>query len=308
MPLTLATRRSPLALAQSLWVKEWLEFQHPGLVVDLYEVVTKGDRVQDVPLPQVGGKGLFTHEIEVALHDGRADIAVHSLKDLPSDLPQGLCLACVPVREDARDVFVVAETHGIPPDLSRLPRGARLGTSSLRRAAQLLHARPDLQIVPIRGNVDTRLRKLHSGDCDVLVLAAAGLARLGLTAEAGFHLPIDICTPAPGQGALGIECRTDDERTRQLLMPLQDASARRCVEAERALMRELGGGCSTPLGAHAVEQGGALLLTAALASPDGSRLLRRSAGGSDPEALGRGLAGTMVAAGAEELLAAAAVP
>jgi len=302
--LRIATRRSKLALAQSHWVKARLEALNPGLTVELREYVTRGDQIQHVPLPQVGGKGLFTKEIEDALLAGEADIAVHSLKDLPSELPPGLMLACTPEREDPRDALVLPPGEGA--GLAALPVGALIGSSSLRRSAQILHARPDVRVESVRGNVDTRLRKLDEGQYDALVLAAAGLNRLGLAHRISTPLPPDLCTPAPGQGSLGLECRVDDPVTRAALERLNDPVTRICVEAERALLAAVGGGCSTPLGALATVRDGTLTLAAVLAIPDGSRLVRRSRCGppEHPAELGRRLAAELLEAGGGEILAA----
>jgi hydroxymethylbilane synthase len=233
--------------------------------------VTTGDKIQDRPLSEVGGKGLFVKEIEEALLEMRADFAVHSIKDVPGALPPGLTIACVPVREDPRDVLV-SPKYGA---LSALPPGAKIGTSSLRRAASLTAARPDVVIVPMRGNVDTRLKKVDAGECDAIVLARAGLARLGLSARATDVLGPELSLPAVGQGALGIECREDDTATRALLAKLHDAETATCVAAERGVLIALEGDCKTPLAAHAVRDNGQLWLRAFVAEPDGSK--RRSA-------------------------------
>jgi len=288
-------------------VKARLEALEPGLVVELREYVTRGDRVQDVPLAQVGGKGLFTKEIEDALLSGEADIAVHSLKDLPGELPPGLMLGAVPAREDSRDAVVLpagrhaAEGGGA---LDALPAGGLVGSSSLRRSAQVRHAWPHLRVESVRGNVDTRLRKLDEGGYDALILAAAGLNRLGLGGRISGLLPVDVSTPAPGQGALGLECREDDPHTRELLARLNDSDTCRCVAAERSLMDSLGGGCSVPLGGLARVEGDGLRLVGVVAAPDGSRVLRESAQGADPVALGRTVTEMLLAAGARDILSA----
>jgi hydroxymethylbilane synthase len=322
--IRIATRRSKLALAQSHWVKSRLEALDPQIRVELREFVTRGDRIQDVPLQQVGGKGLFTREIEEALLSGEAEIAVHSLKDLPSELPSGLMLGAVPTREDPRDVIVLPrekdegsrkdeggrmkdEADPLHPSSFRLhplKPGARVGSSSLRRSSQLRHVRPDLQVESVRGNVDTRLRKLDEGQYDALVLAAAGLIRLGLGLRISDPLPVEVSTPAPGQGALGLECREADDAVRELLSRLEDPVTRRCVAAERALMDAVGGGCSVPLGALATACGETLHLVAVVASPDGTHLIRRSSSGppAEPEALGRTVAEMLFAAGARDIL------
>jgi hydroxymethylbilane synthase len=240
----------------------------PSLEARELQVVTSGDRIQDRPLSEVGGKGLFVKEIEEALLEGRADFAVHSMKDVPGSLPAGLVLACVPGREDPRDVLL-APRHGT---LDALPRGARVGTSSLRRMVAIVARRPDLQVVPLRGNVDTRVRKVDAGECDAIVLARAGLVRLGLEGRATEVLATDISLPAPGQGALGIECRTDDAEIRALLGRAHDSAVARCVAAERGVLEAVGGDCKTPLGAYAERVGGELRLRAFVARADGSAL------------------------------------
>jgi hydroxymethylbilane synthase len=266
-----ATRRSMLALAQCRALVARLCAANPSLETRELQVVTSGDRIQDRPLseiPGAGGKGLFVKEIEEALLDRRADFAVHSMKDVPAELPEGLVLACIPAREDPRDVLV-APRHGTLKDL---PEGARVGTSSLRRAVALKARRPDLRIEPLRGNVDTRLRKVDAGECDAIVLARAGLVRLGLEERATSVLSIEESLPAPGQGALGVECRKDDEAMRELLDRLHDAYAAKCVLAERAVLLAVGGDCKTPLGAYAEHTAGQLRLRAFIAQPDGTGL------------------------------------
>jgi hydroxymethylbilane synthase len=252
--LTYATRRSMLALAQCRAFVARLCAADPTVETRELQVVTSGDRIQDRPLAEVGGKGLFVKEIEEALLDGRADFAVHSIKDVPAELPEGLVLACIPAREDPRDVLV-APRHGT---LAALPKGARVGTSSLRRAVSLQAQRPDLVIVPLRGNVDTRLRKVDAGECDAIVLARAGLVRLGLEERATEILSPETSLPAPGQGALGVECRRDDEATRRTLALLDDPVAARCVTAERGVLHALGGDCKTALGAYAERAAGSV--------------------------------------------------
>jgi hydroxymethylbilane synthase len=264
--LTIATRRSALALAQCRAFVQRLGALDPSVRLQELQIVTSGDRIQDRPLAEIGGKGLFVKEIEEALLEGRADIAVHSIKDVPGLLPAGLHIACIPAREDARDVLV-APAHGT---LGALPTGARVGTSSLRRLASLKAARPDLEIVSIRGNVDTRLRKLDSGEFDAIVLARAGLVRLGLAERATEVLSTEVSLPAVGQGALGIECREKDENVRARLAPLHDVETATCVAAERGVLIALGGDCRTPLGAFAERVGDAIRLRAFVANADGS--------------------------------------
>ena len=265
--LTYATRRSPLALAQCRAFVRDLRSAVPTLtlasLVEL-QVVTTGDRIQDRALAEVGGKGLFVKEIEEALLDKRADFAVHSMKDVPGQLAPGLVLACVPKREDPRDVLV-APRHGT---LDNLPPGARVGTSSLRRAAALGAYRPDLLVQMLRGNVDTRLRKVDAGECDAIVLANAGLVRLGLEERATQLLSVQVSLPAPGQGALGIECRETDSRTRALVERLHDLDAATCVAAERGVLVAVGGDCKTPLGAYAQHTGDTMYLRAFVAAAD----------------------------------------
>jgi hydroxymethylbilane synthase len=255
-----------LALAQCRAFVARLREAEPGLEATELQVVTSGDRIQDRPLADIGGKGLFVKEIEEALLDRRADFAVHSIKDVPATIPEGLVLACIPVREDPRDVLV-APRHGT---LAALPQGARVGTSSLRRLVALKAARPDLEVVPLRGNVDTRLRKVDAGECEAIVLARAGLVRLGLEGRTTEILTTEVSLPAVGQGALGIECRQADGETKALLARLNDPVTATCVAAERGVLLALGGDCKTPLGAHAEKAGDALRLRAFVARAEGS--------------------------------------
>ncbi len=291
MRLVYATRKSALALAQSRAFVARLA----GHEIVEKQVTTTGDRIQDRPLSEVGGKGLFVKEIEEALLDGSADFAVHSMKDVPAVLPEKLQIACVPLREDARDVLV-APRHGT---LDALPPGAKVGTSSLRRAVALRAARPDLNIVPLRGNVDTRLRKVDAGEVEAIVLARAGLVRLGLQGRATSILEPDVSLPAVGQGALGIEARVGDARVLGALESLHDATTATCVAAERGVMAALEGDCKTPLGAHARKVGDALEIAAFIAEPDGSRLRHGSnrtpwpASERDAAAFGRALGLTL---------------
>ncbi len=271
MPLlTYATRRSALALAQCRAFVSLLKAAHAALELRELLVVTTGDRIQDRPLSEIGGKGLFVKEIEEALLASRADLAVHSIKDVPASLPKGLAIACVPLREDARDVLA-SPRYGT---LARLPPRARVGTSSLRRKLSLLAARSDLDVVPIRGNVDTRLRKLDEGEFDAIVLAGAGLRRLGLEARATEVFSVDVSLPAIGQGALGIEIRAEDAATRALLLPLHHAETAVCVAAERGVLVALEGNCQTPIAAHAERAFGSMHLRAFVSEPDGSRVRR----------------------------------
>ena len=299
-PLRIATRKSQLALWQAEHVADLLRRAHAGLEVELVPMVTQGDRIQDRSLAAIGGKGLFIKELEIALEERRADIAVHSMKDLPGDLPDGLVIAAVLERADPRDALLTRSAAG----LDDLPRGARVGTSSLRRQAQLLAARPDLAIETMRGNVDTRLRKLDAGGMDAIVLACAGLIRLGLETRITVRLDTTISLPAVAQGVIGIECRRADGRTVDLVTVLNHPATRIAMDAERAFAHRLGGSCQSPIAAHARLDGKRLILEGLVAEPDGSRLLRDTSSGSsdDPVALGHGLADRVLAAGAAPLL------
>jgi hydroxymethylbilane synthase len=297
--LVIATRRSRLALWQAEHIRQRLQALHPGLAVDLLPLSTRGDELIDRRLDQAGGKGLFVKELEQAMSDGRADIAVHSIKDVPAELPPGFALAAITAREDPRDVFVSASYR----KLTEMPGGATVGTSSLRRSAQISERHPRLEIRLLRGNVDTRLARLDRGDYDAIVLAAAGLERLGRAARATAHLEIDEMLPAPGQGALGIECLAARADVAAALAPLADSSTTVCVRAERAVSRALGGSCSLPLAAYA-ECAQKLRLRALVASGDGKRVLRCDLEGEvrDPEAVGERAAAALRARGAEEIL------
>jgi hydroxymethylbilane synthase len=277
--LILATRRSALALAQSRAFASALEAAHAGLAIHELQLVTSGDKTQDRPLQDLGGKGLFIKELEEALLDRRAHFAVHSLKDVPTELAPGLVIACVPKREDPRDVLV-SKTGA---SLADLPAGARVGTSSLRRTFAVRQARPDLLVEPVRGNVDTRMRKATEGPLDAVVLALAGLKRLGLDARASEILSPEVILPAIGQGALGIECRSSDDDVKTLLAALSDTETTLCVAAERGVMAAAEGNCKTPIAAYAVREGDELWLRAMLAEEDGSRPRVSSRRGSWPE-------------------------
>lgn len=296
----LATRRSALALWQAHHVAGLLKGREPGLEVQLVELVTQGDRILDRPLAQVGGKGLFVKEIEDALLRGEADLAVHSLKDMPAAMPEGLVLGAVPAREDVSDALV-SPAHRT---LDAMPKGARIGTSSLRRGCQLLALRPDLQVVSIRGNVPTRVEKVRTEGLDGVVLALAGLRRLGLESHVTEVLGPPRFLPAVGQGALGLQCRSGDGAMRGRLEALAVAEARIAVDGERAFLSALEGNCQVPLAAHGTVANGRLTLHALVGRPDGSELLRES--GEVPvaeaEALGRALAERLLARGARELL------
>jgi hydroxymethylbilane synthase len=298
--LRIATRKSRLALWQAEHVAALLCRAHAGLNVELVPIVTQGDRVLDRSLATVGGKGLFVKELEVALEQQRADIAVHSMKDLPGDLPDGLVIAAVLERADPRDALLSLKASC----LSDLPRGARVGTSSLRRQAQLLAARPDLRIEALRGNVDTRVRRLDAGELDAMVLACAGLIRLGWESRITERLDAKISLPAVAQGVIGIECRSADARTVELVTVLEHGLTRIAMDAERAFAHRLGGSCQSPIAAHARIEGGGLTLDGLVAEPDGSRLLRGSLSGGidDAAAVGTALAERILAAGAGALL------
>ena len=298
--LRIATRKSQLALWQAEHVASLLREAHAGLEIELVPIVTQGDRIQDRSLAAIGGKGLFIKELEVALEARRADIAVHSMKDLPGDLPEGLTIAAVLERADARDALIA----GAAQRFGDLPRGARVGTSSLRRQAQLLAARPDLKIEAMRGNVDTRLRRLDAGEMDAIVLACAGLIRLGLESRITARLDPAISLPAVAQGVIGIECRGADARTLELVSALNHEATRIVMDAERAFAHRLGGSCQSPIAAHANIEGGRLALAGLVAEPDGSRVLRDTQVGSidAAAALGALLAERMLAAGAGPLL------
>jgi hydroxymethylbilane synthase len=296
--ITIATRESKLALWQAHFVRDQLQKAHPGLRVELLGMTTQGDRWLNAPLSEVGGKGLFVKELEVAMLEGRADIAVHSVKDLPVEMPAGFSLPVLAFRADVEDVLV--SPMG---DLSALPHGAKVGSSSLRRKTQLLARRPDLRIEPVRGNVGTRLSKLDAGEYDAIVLAAAGLKRLGIERTDLHTLDIDTCLPAPGQGALGIECRAD-EGVLALLEPLKDVAVARCVEAERGISSGLGADCSLPVAAFACAVGdGDIELRALLGTADGSRIIRTAQSGQDPAMVARQAVDDLYQQGAEEVLA-----
>lgn len=297
----IGTRGSALAVWQAEWVKSQLLAAHEELAVELMVIKTTGDKILDVPLAKVGGKGLFVKEIEEALLDGRADLAVHSVKDMPAELPEGLHLAVMPPREDPRDALISRNGAG----LDALPHGARIGTSSLRRAAQLLHLRPDLRIETLRGNVDTRLRKLESEGFDAIVLAAAGLKRMELSHVVSEYLEPERMLPAVGQGALGIETRIDDAFTNQMVASLAHQKTMTIVSAERAFLKRLEGGCQVPIGAHATMEGETLILTGMVADLRGERLVRKQTHGKaqQAEVLGARLAEEVLEAGGAEILA-----
>jgi hydroxymethylbilane synthase len=296
--LRIGSRGSQLALWQANHISALLRAR--GHEVEIEIIHTTGDKITDVALAMVGTKGMFTKEIEEALADGRVDLAVHSLKDLPTELPPGFEIAAITERQDPRDAFC----SRLYSKIEELPHAARVGTSSLRRQAQLKAIRPDLDIHPLRGNVDTRLRKLEQGEYDAIILAASGLNRLGTTELIKQIIPAEIMCPAAGQGALGIEIREGDAATRQHLEFLNDDDARAATTCERALLNSLGGGCQVPIGAFAAIRNGKLHLDAIVADPDGSKLLRESRDGdlNNPEALGNAVGKTLLGRGGDEIL------
>lgn len=299
--LIIGTRQSLLALWQSNHIASLLRKQYPDCQVTLKKIVTKGDRILDVPLAQIGGKGLFTKEIETELLDGTVDLAVHSLKDMPTVLPEGLCLTAITTRANVGDAFVSNKYASF----SELPQGAVLGTSSLRRKAQLLAVRPDLKIVDLRGNVDTRLRKLDEGQMDAIILAAAGLERLGHADRIREIISTTVCLPAVGQGALAIECRSDNKEVRDMLAFLNDLSTKQATDAERAFLGLIEGGCQVPIGVHAEVENDNVKIEAVIASLNGSKVLRNNITGPAANAadLGRKLGQQMLAEGGEQILA-----
>jgi hydroxymethylbilane synthase len=298
--LRIATRQSRLALWQAQHVAANLRQAHAGLTVDLVPMTTQGDRIVDRSLAQVGGKGLFIKELEVAIAEGRADIAVHSMKDVPSDMPPGMTLAAMLTRADPHDAFVSLRY----PTFSELPQGARVGTSSLRRQCQINYARPDLKLLTLRGNVETRLRKLQEGEYDAIVLAAAGLIRLGLEERITHRFDLEQFVPAVGQGIIGIECREDDARSIERVRALNDELAWQCCETERAFALRLQGSCQSPIAGYAQVSGGQVQLRGVIGSPDGQEIYRGVEGGAvaDRQAVGIALADRLLDAGARPLL------
>ena len=294
--LRIGSRGSQLALWQANHVASLL--RKKGHTVEIEVIKTTGDKITDVALAKVGTKGMFTKEIEEALADKRVDLAVHSLKDVPTDLAQEFDLAAIMKREDPRDAFISVKFAA----LEELPKGAKVGTSSLRRQCQLKAVRPDLEIFPLRGNVDTRLRKLEAGEYDAIILAAAGVNRLGLDKYVRSRISADVMCPAVGQGALTIEIRRDDAQTRTLLAFLNDADTRVAIECERALLGSLGGGCQVPIGAYAEKRDGRVFLRAMVGRPDGSLILREQAEGDSAVKLGREVAQTLLWRGGDKIL------
>ena len=300
--LKIATRQSPLALWQAEHIRARLEAMHADLTVELVTFVTQGDKILDTPLAKIGGKGLFVKELEAALMDGRADLAVHSMKDVPMALPEGLSLAVICEREDPFDAFV--SNHYA--SFTDLPQGAKVGTSSLRRKCQILKARPDLEIIDLRGNVGTRLSKLDDGQYDAIILASAGLKRLGLAERIRHTIQPDVSLPAVGQGALGLECRSQDHAVLDLILPLMHAETNVCVRAERAFNAYLEGGCQVPIAGYATLQNGQLQIEGRVGSVDGQTILKAVQYGAPEQAemLGEELAKALLAQGAGDLLKA----
>lgn len=300
--LRVATRKSPLALWQAEYVKHALQALHPDLSVELVPMTTRGDKILDTALSKIGGKGLFIKELEYALLNDEADIAVHSMKDVPMEFPDGLCLGVICERENPFDAFVSNNFASV----DELPQGARLGTSSLRRASQLQHYRPDLAVLNCRGNVNTRLAKLDNNEYDAIILAVAGLKRLEMSDRIAQQLDSELCLPAPGQGAVGIELRANDERTQAIIQPLNHGLTIACVSAERALNSALQGGCQVPIAAYATYSDDSLYLRARVASPDGKTLLLAdaTAASKNSEALGLEVAQQLLNQGAGDILQA----
>lgn len=298
--IRLGTRASALALWQAEWVKSELEKKYTGMTVSLTKIKTTGDKILDVPLAKVGGKGLFVKEIEEAMLANEIDIAVHSMKDVPTFFPDGLHLSCITKREDARDALLTRNNM----KFKDLPQGANVGTSSLRRQAQLMNLRPDFNIQQLRGNVDTRLRKLKEGQYDAIILAAAGVKRLGLAENVSEYLDPEISLPAIGQGALGIECRVDDRELNDLIAFFNHADTRFCVTGERALLRRLEGGCQVPIACYGQMQNGVLNLVGLVGSVDGKRIIKESIAGAPDKAekLGVTLAEKLLSRGADVIL------
>lgn len=302
--LVIGTRKSVLALWQAEYVAQRLREQYPGLTVELLPVSTRGDEILNRPLAEIGGKGLFIRELEELMREGRADMAVHSLKDMPAELPEDFTLAAVTDREDPRDAFVSLRYSGV----EALPAGAKVGTSSLRRQSQLLHRRPDLVVESLRGNVQTRLRKLDEGKYDAVILAAAGLKRLGLGDRIASYLSTEDSIPAAGQGVMAVEVRKKDEETRQMLAFLHNARVASCIAAERAFLGCVGGDCKVPAGAFAAEDGDGLRVDAFIASEDGQTFYCRSVSGALPDAerLGTAVADALLDDGGRAVLEAIA--
>jgi len=303
--VVIGTRGSKLALWQAEWVKAELQRLNPGLEIELNKIKTTGDKILDVPLAKVGGKGLFVKEIEEALLKGEADLAVHSMKDVPTEFPEGLYLAVICEREDPRDAFIAQNNQQAAKSLKALPQGATIGTSSLRRACQLLSKRPDLKIAQLRGNLETRFRKLDEGQFDAMILAAAGVKRLGWQQRISEIIEPAISLPAIGQGAVGIECRINDEFIKQLIAPLNHTETSICVRAERALLKRLQGGCQVPIAAYATIQGDRLVMDGLVGSVTGDQIIREHLEGKieDAETIGVTLGEKLLSKGADKILA-----
>lgn len=298
--IRIATRQSALALWQAEYVKNHLEAHYPTIKIELLKMVSRGDKLLDAPLAKIGGKGLFVKELETALLENKADIAVHSMKDVPMDFPEGLGLYCICQREDPRDAFVSNQFNTI----ESLPLGSIVGTSSLRRQAQLLATRPDLNIHFLRGNVNTRLAKLDNHEYDAIILAAAGLIRLGLEQRISSYIPVEQSLPAVGQGAVGIECRTDDTDLQKLLKPLHHIETAYCVMAERAMNKHLNGGCQVPIAGYAIRKNDQIHLKGLVADPSGNQILMAEHVDTVDQytALGTNVANQLLAAGADDIL------
>jgi len=305
--IIIGTRASKLALWQAEWVKSELLRLDPGLKVELNKIKTTGDKILDVPLAQVGGKGLFVKEIEEALLSAEADLAVHSMKDVPTEFPEGLHLPVICKREDPRDAFItpIENSKFKIQNFASLPEGASIGTSSLRRSCQLLSRRPDLKIMQLRGNLDTRLRKLDEGQFDAIILAAAGVRRLGWSDRITEFIPVDVSLPAIGQGAIGIECRISDKFINKLISQLNHAETSVCVRAERACLKKLEGGCQVPIAAFARIEGKNIVIDGLVGSVSGDEIIRAHGEGSigDPESLGSTLGDELLSKGAKKILA-----
>ncbi|MEC5422028.1 hydroxymethylbilane synthase [Virgibacillus sp. C22-A2] len=297
--ITIGSRKSNLAVTQTDWVIDQLKKAGIKNDFEVKKIVTKGDRILDVTLSKVGGKGLFVKEIEQAMYDKEIDLAVHSMKDMPSTMPEGLVITSIPVREDHRDAFISKNNIS----LKDLPEGAIVGTSSLRRSAQVLAERPDVTIKWIRGNIETRIRKLNEEDYDAIILAVSGLKRVGLSEELiTEYLESDVCVPAVGQGALAIECREDDYELREILAQINDSDTTKTVTAERTFLHLLEGGCQVPIGGYAYLEGDEIVLTALVGTPDGKTILKEVARGLDPETVGREAANALISQGAKEIV------
>jgi hydroxymethylbilane synthase len=297
--VVVGTRRSELAVTQTQWVMDRLADHLPeGWDMRQEKIVTKGDQILHVTLSKVGGKGLFVKEIEQALLDGRIDLAVHSMKDMPGDMPDGLCFGAVTSREDPRDCLLSRNGE----TLDQLPENALVGTSSLRRQAQILAYRPDLRVEPVRGNLNTRYRKLMEGQFDAIVLAAAGISRMGWEEKVTQYLPEEVMLPAVGQGALAVQCREEDEEMREVLQKVHDPATDRTVRAERTFLHAFEGGCHLPIAGYAVQEGEEVVLRGLVAHPSGSRVLKGERRHKDPEEAGRLLAAELLDKGARELL------